>query len=139
MDQFSDIVNSGSHLDTSWSRFHGGTENMHPADRFLTISKKLYIGRLRLAEKYNRDKVLIFSFEDFLQKHSTITFKLKLFLNITSERSFQNKRFILKNSIKNIGNGKNNEKMKELLYGKDYVMEELNEYRNKLKNHKYAI
>lgn len=139
LDQFADIVKDKSHLITSWPRFHGGTEDMHPADRFLTIAKKLYIGRLRMAENCTENDLVIFSFEDFLQNHERVTDKLKSFLDITSQRNPNNKRFLLEQSMKNIGKGKDSEEVKELLKGKSYVIDELNEYREKLINHKNAI
>jgi len=132
LDQFSDIVNSGDHLLSSWPRFHGETESMHPADRFLTIARKLYKARLRMAEEYNSDQLLIFSFEDFLVNHDKVTPVLKGFLNINSERSFSNKRFIKEKSLKNIGKGLANKEALQLLEGKSYVLDELNILRKEL-------
>lgn len=139
LDQFSDIVNAGGHLMTSWARFHGGTEHMHPADRFLTIAKKLYSARLRMAEKCDKNNLVIFSFEDFLKNHERVVDKLKPFLDITSERDPLNKRFVLEKSLKNIGKGKHNIEALNLLKEKNYVIDELNMYRDKLINHKLAL
>ncbi|HCF7793923.1 TPA: hypothetical protein NIK96_002936, partial [Vibrio cholerae] len=135
LDQFSDIVNSGSHLNTSWSRFHGGTENMHPADRYFSIAKKLYSARLRMAENLTKKDLVIFSFEEFLKNHERVTAELKSFLNITSERDPNNKRFVIEQSLKNIGNGQRNNDALMLLDGKDYILEELNNLRDKLNLH----
>lgn len=139
MDQFSDIVNSGSHLYVSWPRFHGGTEEMHPADRFLAIAKKLYEARLRMAENYTAENLVIFSFEDFINEHERISTRLKQFLNIQSTRNAKNKRFVREQSMKNIGKGQHNEQAKKLLEGKPYVMAELNELRDKLIKHPLSI
>lgn len=139
LDQFSDIVNKNDHLLTSWPRFHGGTENMHPADRFLTIAKKLYTARLRMAENLTEENLVIFSFEDFLREHERVASRLKEFLNIKSARDINNRRFVRDISIKNIGKGKQNQKVLELLEGKPYVMQELNYLRDKLQNHPLAI
>jgi hypothetical protein len=139
LDQFSDIVNSGSHFNSSWPRFHGDTEDIHPADRFFEISKKIYNARLRMAEDYTSDELIIFSFEDFINNHEQLVIKLKVFLNITEYQSSRNDRFSLAKSRKNIANGKNNEKVTELLQGKDYIIEELNELRNRLIKHPSSI
>ena len=139
LDQFSDIVNKGDHLLASWPRFHGGTENMHPADRFFTISKKLYTARLRMAESLTKEDLVVFSFEDFLYEHERVTNNLKEFLKIESKRDINNRRFVRDDSIKNIGKGKDNTKAAELLRGKPYIMQELNELRYKLINHPLAI
>jgi hypothetical protein len=139
LDQFSDIVNSGGHLNTSWPRFHGGTENMHPADRYFTIAKKLYTARLRMAKNLTKEDLVIFSFEDFLQNHDRVTSELKLFLYITGERNQNNKRFVREQSLKNIGKGQHNKEALKLLEGKDYILEELNGLRNKLNENSCAI
>jgi len=139
LDQFSDIVNSNSHLNVSWPRFHGGTENMHPADRFLAISKNIYNARLRMADEYEGNQLVIFSFEDFLRDHNRITNKLEFFLEIEKERDSNNKRFVIEDSIKNIGKGKFNEEAIFLLKDKNYVMEEINHLRSKLINHSSSI
>ena len=132
LDQFSDIVNSGSHLDASWSRFHGNTREMQPADRFYEISKKIYLARLRMAEHYTPDDLMIFSFEEFINNHGQVTNKLKDFLNISNNETSMNQRFSLEESRKNIGNGKNNPMVAELLHGKSHVIEEINILRNRL-------
>ncbi|WFE68808.1 hypothetical protein P8S54_00480 [Thiomicrospira sp. R3] len=139
LDQFSDIVNSGGHLNVSWPRFHGGTENMHPADRYFSIAKKLYTARLRMAENLTKDDLVIFSFEDFLQNHERVTTELKSFLDISSERNQNNKRFVREKSLKNIGKGQHNQEALKLLENKKYVLDELNELRNKLSEHRCAI
>jgi hypothetical protein len=139
LDQFSDIVKNKAHTLVSWPRFHKGTETMHPADRFLIISKKIYNARLKMAENYTKDELAILSFENFLQEHSRVTKGLKNFLDIKTQRDDSNKRFILENSLKNIGKGKFNEEVASLLKGKEYVMEELNNLREQLMNHDNAI
>jgi hypothetical protein len=139
LDQFSDIVNDKAHTLVSWPRFHGGTETMHPADRFLTIAKKIYNARLKMAKNYKKDELVIFSFESFLQEHERVTKKLKTFLGVKTQKDSFNKRFILKNSLKNIGTGKFNEEAAILLKGKEYVMEELYDLREQLINHNNAI
>lgn len=132
LDQFADIVNSGGHLNVSWPRFHGGTEGLHPADRFLEISKKLYTARLRMAKKFNREELVIFSFEDFLKEHELVSSRLRSFLGLNTQRDPENKRFVREQSLQNIGKGKLNKEVKSLLEGKPYVMEELNDLRKKL-------
>lgn len=139
LDQFADIVNGNAHTEVTWPRFHGGTETMHPADRFLAISKKLYNARLEMAKKYTKEELVIFSFEDFLQEHERVTKGLKYFLDINTQRDEKNRRFMLESSLKNIGKGMLNEEVAYLLKDKRYVMEELNELREKLINHDNAI
>lgn len=139
LDQFSDIVNSGGHLNVSWPRFHGGTEDMHPADRYFSIAKKIYTARLRMAENLTKKDLVIFSFEDFLQNHERVTPELKYFLDISSERDPNNKRFVREQSLKNIGKGQYNKEALMLLKGKDYILEELNELRDKLNSHHCSI
>lgn len=139
LDQLADIVAKGDHLISSWPRFHGGTEEMHPADRYFTIAKKLYLARLRMAENYTKNDLVIFSFEDFLQEHDRVTKSLKLFLGIKGSRDPNNKRFVRENSIKNIGKGENNLEVLKLLEGKPYILRELNELRDKLSSHPLAI
>jgi len=139
LDQFADIVKAKEHSLVSFPRFHGDTETMHPADRFLAISKKIYNARLKMAASYTKDELVIFSFEDFLQEHERVTKGLKYFLDINTQRDLKNRRFILGSSLKNIGKGKLNEEVAYLLTDKSYVMEELNELREKLINHNNAI
>lgn len=139
LDQFADIVKSGGHLNVSWPRFHGETEEMHPADRFLTIAKKLYTARLRMAKDYSKDELVIFSFEDFLYEHERVTGALKTFLDIKSQRDPKNKRFFREQSIQNIGKGQFSVEVKNLLKDKHYVMDELNELRQQLIVHPNAI
>lgn len=139
LDQFADIVKAKHHTLSSWPRFHGGTEAMHPADRFLAISKKIYKARLRMVENYTKDELVIFSFEDFLQEHERVTKSLKYFLEINTQRDSANQKFILESSLKNIGKGRFNEEVASLLKGKDYVMEELNCLRDRLITHNNAI
>lgn len=139
LDQFSDIVNDGAHLNTSWSRFHGGTEDMHPADRFLSISKKIYNARIRMASEYTKNELIIFSFEEFIECHGIITDRLKDFLGLKEDRDGHNKRFVLEESKKNIGKGSCNDDALRLLEGKEYVMDEINVLRNQLINMKQSI
>lgn len=139
LDQFADIVSKGDHLLTSWPRFHGGTENMHPADRFFEIAKKLYIARLRMAKDYSQEDLVIFSFEDFLQNHERVSNRLKGFLGIQGDRDPDNKRFILEDSLKNINKGEEDLVVASLLEGRPYIIKELNELRDQLSNHILAI
>jgi len=139
LDQFADIVNAKDHTLVYSPRFHGGTETMHPADRFLAISNKIYNARFKMAENYTKDELVIFSFEDFLQEHERVTKGLKYFLDINTKRDPKNRRFILKSSLKNIGKGKFNKEVTSLLKDKSYVMDELNELRKQLINHGNAI
>jgi len=68
-----------------------------------------------------------------------MTKKLKTFLDVKTQKDNFNKRFILKDSLKNIGAGKFNKEVASLLKGKEYVMEELNDLREQLINHNNAI
>lgn len=139
IDQFSDIVNNGAHLDTSWPRFHAGTENLDPAERFLTISKKIFKSRMEISKNLGKDELLIISFEDFLQKHEEVSKKLKDFLSIEGDRDNNNKRFSVNKSLKNIGKGKFNIKAMSILNSKEHILQELYTIHNTLKNHKNSI
>ncbi|WP_298448159.1 sulfotransferase [uncultured Marinobacter sp.] len=139
LDQFADIVLSGSHLDTSSPRFHGGTEHLHPADRFLEISKKIYKARLKIASETSTDDLIVFSFEDFLLNHDRVTSRICDFFKISTARDQNNRRFELNKSLKNIGNGKDNEIVSELLDGKDYVVRELEVWRERLSSLPHSI
>lgn len=139
LDQFTDIVKDGAHLKASVPRFHGETKDMHPADRFLHISKKIYLARIRLASLHTKNQLIIFSFEDFINKHDRVTSDLKCFLDIKSQRDPKNTRFVKEQSILNIGKGQFSEEVKSLLKGKPYVLCELNELRQQLIQHPNAI
>ena len=139
LDQFSDIVKAGAHLNVSWPRFHGGTEKMHPADRFFEISKKIYLARLRMAENLPQDKLIIFSFEDFLLKHEEVSFNIKNFLELQEYTHLGGRRFDLRESTRNIGNGHLHEETCDLLKGKGYIMDELYSLRNRLIEHPNSI
>jgi hypothetical protein len=139
LDQFTDIVLSGSHIDTSSPRFHGGTESLHPADRFLEISKKVYKARLKIASEKSADELIVFSFEDFLLNHDRVASGIKNFFKISTDRDPNNRRFDLNKSLRNIGNGKHNEAVLELLDGKEYVMMELDILRKKLSSLPHSI
>jgi hypothetical protein len=132
LDQLFDIVNSGDHLLASWSRFHGDTSHLDPIGRFFEISKKIYTARIRMAEQYDRSKLLIFSFEDFLLKHELVKNRIIDFLNITSTRDVNNKRFVLKESLNNVGKGHSDKNIEKLLAGRDHVIDHLNSLRSEL-------
>lgn len=139
LDQFSDIVNGNAHLDASWPRFHGDTKDMDPAERFLTISKKIFQARLEMADKHTENELIILSFEDFLQKHELVTSKLCTFLNLNPATLNCSSNFDLSKSLKNVGVGKNNLKALSLLEGKDYILDELYSLREQLKSHDRSI
>lgn len=132
LDQFCDIVKNGDHLLSSWPRFHGDTAQLHPADRFLVISKKIYIARIEMLKRYPNSEILVFSFEDFLLKHKETTEKIICFIGGCGERDVNNKRFVLSESLENIGRGQQSDELLSLLKGKEYVMDELNLLRNEL-------
>jgi hypothetical protein len=132
LDQFSDIVNSGDHLLSSWSRFHGNTDVLDPVERFYEISKRLYAARIRIAKESSKNDLLIFSFEDFIMEHHRTGNEIKKFIGINSTRAESNKRFILEESKSNIGKGKCNNKINKMLIGKEYVMNDLNLLRDEL-------
>lgn len=132
LDQFFDIISSGDHLISSWPRFHGDTVDLHPADRFLNISKKIYQARIEMLKGYSNNDVLVFSFEDFLLKHEVITTRLEHFIGDCGKRDVNNNRFVLDESLQNIGRGHKSEELLRLLEGKEYVMDELNALRNEL-------
>lgn len=132
LDQFSDIVNSGDHLLSSWSRFHGNTDKLDPLERFYEISKKLYAARIRIAKKSSKNDLLIFSFEEFIMDHHRVGNEIKKFIGINSTRSELNDRFILEESRSNIGKGNLNHKVKKMLVGREYIMNDLNSLREEL-------
>jgi len=123
----------------SWPRFHGGTEEMHPADRFFGISKKIYSARLRMAENYSKDELIIFSFEDFLLKHEGVAKIIVDFLGLQESTYSRSRRFDLKESMKNIGNGQAHKEAEDLLSEKPYVLRDLYILRNKLIEHPNSI
>jgi hypothetical protein len=94
---------------------------------------------LKWLKTIKKNELIIFSFESFLQEHERVTKSLKIFLDIKTQRDSFNKKFILTNSLKNIGTGKFNEEAAILLKGKEYVMEELYDLREQLINHNNAI
>ncbi|MBO1923738.1 hypothetical protein [Thiomicrorhabdus sp. 6S3-12] len=142
LDQWSDIVTKKEHLMTrstiTGSRPFKGTEEMHPADRFLHIAKNNYLARLRMAKEYTRDNLIVFSFEDFINSHDFVTRELLHFLDVEQSPRRQSS-FDLSVSRKNIGIGKNNAEALQLLEGKDYVLEELYELRDQLINTEQSI
>jgi len=129
LDQFSDIVESGSHLISDTKRFHGDTENLDPADRFLYISRKIYQARIRMVKEYDPSNLLIVSFEDFILNHDFVSKQILHFLNIKEDTINNQKRFDIKKSAQNIEKWKHNKEMNDLLIDKPYIMKELESYR----------
>jgi hypothetical protein len=138
MDQFSDFVTYKSYIPFAHRSYYG-TEHLHAADRYFELIKRIYLARLRMAKEYSPDQLIVLSFEDFLQNHQAVTAKLKSFLSIKSERDPYNKRFILEQSMKNIGNGKNNTEALSWLEGRPHIMKELYELKEQLANLPHAI
>lgn len=132
VDQFCDIVRSGDHKLASWARFHGDTSSLHPVERFLVISKKIYTARIRIAKESTKNNLLIFSFEDFILDHETIACDLKNYLGINSERDHNNKRFLLSESKKNINKGQFDNKTIQLLSGRESAISEIRSMREEL-------
>lgn len=131
-DQLLDIINSGAYLDHSWPRFHGETEELHPIVRFHFIAKKIYEARLRMARLYSPEQLLIVSFESFVLEHDAVADRVKKFLGIDKEKINYARNFNPDRSAKNIGNGKKDKFLLELINGKEELLEELNEYRKAL-------
>jgi hypothetical protein len=132
LDQFADIVNNNDHIEVSWNRVFNGLETMDPADRFYTLSKKFYHARLKMAQEYERSELVIFSFEDFIMYHDAIAPLLLHFFGIKSDKSRLKNKFKRNESLKNIGIGANNDDILRLFHGKEHIIKELNQLRNRL-------
>ncbi len=128
LDQLSDIVETGALFDSSWARFHGDTSSLEPFDRFFEISKKLYNGRLRLLETHNRKNSLVLAFEDFILNHEVTASNLFEFLGLPSQTVCWDPA----PSKKNIGKGKEDSKVQQLISGKEHMIDELMVLRDKL-------
>jgi hypothetical protein len=124
IDQFADIIRYKAYIPME-HRFYYGKEHLHAADRFFELSKEIYMARLRMAKEYSPNQLIIFSFEDFLQKHQSISEQIKSFLGIHSKWDLNNKRFILEQSLQNIGKGKDNDVALSWLEERPYIMDEL--------------
>lgn len=138
-DQLLDVINSGAYLDHSWPRFHGSTADLHPIERFHLIAKKIYQARLRMAKRYSPEQLLIISFEDFVKNHDVVSSRVKFFLEIGDDEPNYSKFFNVKSSEKNIGNGKNDPFLLELINNKTHLLKELEAYRDELKQLPHSV
>jgi hypothetical protein len=143
LDQFADLVKEDRHLNVNCHiapRYFGSDVGCLSAiDRFFITNKRFHLAKLRMAEQYGPDRMAIVSYEDFLQKHSTISEQLKSFLGIKSERNPKNDHFVLEQSMKNIGIGKDNKQALSLLAEKPHVLDELYKLREQLNLLPHAI
>ncbi|MCG9723650.1 sulfotransferase, partial [Shewanella sp. Isolate7] len=130
LDQLSDLIATGAINDSSWTRFHGKTGGLDPLERFNVISKKLYNGRLRLLSTHSKEDVIVVGFEEFVQEHDRVSNKLLNFLGLQGQISTWDASI----SQKNIGNGRLDPKVLQMIKGKESYIDEIVVLREKLIN-----
>ncbi|WP_419239835.1 hypothetical protein [Photobacterium leiognathi] len=129
-DQFCDIYLKGGMSDTSVKRFFGGTEDLNLVERFTYIVNKVHQARIDLIKSYDKDEVLLISFEDFVSGDIECFNELKCFLNLSQNDNLN--QFYTGESKKNIGIWKSNEEVKNIIKSNESVFDELIAMRKEL-------
>lgn len=128
LDQLSDIIATGAINDSSWLRFHGNTGELDPLERFCAISKKLYNGRLGLLSNHSNKDIIVVGFEEFIQDHVRVSKKILDFLGLHEHVS----KWDASMSLKNIGKGRLDPKVIQLIKGREDAIDEILELRKRL-------
>jgi len=124
-DQYLEIVKKGCNIITGVHRSYTGTYHLDALDRYYRMCRDAYLGRLRMARDYSPDQLLIFSFENFLKNHQSITSRIKTFIGIRSEWKPKHSKFVLEQSLKNIGNGKKDPDALAMLEVRPHIMQDI--------------